>query len=138
MNISNNGLITLREREGARHKAYKDTKGIWTIGVGHTGPEVVEGLVWTDEQIDAQLRKDVSIAENGILNSVKIGLTPNQFDALVSFVFNVGVGAFQRSTMLKKLNLGDIVGATAEFDKWHIPPEITSRRNSEKLQFAGA
>ena len=138
MNISDNGLITLREREGARHKAYKDTKGILTIGVGHTGPEVVEGLVWTDEQIDAQLRKDVSIAENGILNSVKIGLTPNQFDALVSFVFNVGVGAFLRSTMLKKLNWGDIVGATAEFDKWHIPPEITSRRNSEKLQFAGA
>jgi len=138
MKTSKNGLITLHEREGARHKAYRDTKGIWTIGVGHTGPEVVEGLVWTDEQIDMQLQKDVAIAEGCVNKAVKIALTQFQFDALVSFVFNVGVGAFQRSTMLKKLNAGDIAGATKEFDRWHIPPEITSRRNSEKLQFAGA
>lgn len=122
-------------REGKRNKAYQDTKGIWTIGVGHTGPEVVEGLVWTDQQVIDQLAIDVGKCEDAINNNVRVGLTQNQFDALCSFIFNVGVNAFERSTMLRKLNMADIAGAAAEFDKWHIPPEITSRRNSEKNQF---
>lgn len=138
MKMSPNGLKLLMLREGKRNKAYKDTKGIWTIGVGHTGPEVTEGLVWTDDQVLAQLAKDVSITEECINRTVKVAISQNMFDALSSFIFNVGVGAFERSTMLKKINLGDFGGAGMEFDKWHIPPEITSRRNSEKAQFLQA
>lgn len=138
MSMSPNGLKLLMLREGKRNKAYKDTKGIWTIGVGHTGPEVVEGLVWTDDQVLAQLALDVKIAEQAIDMNVMVGLTVNQYDALCSFIFNVGVGAFTRSTMLKDLNKGDFIKAAQDFDMWHIPPEITSRRNSEKQQFLQA
>lgn len=135
MKMSNQGLTVLMLREGKRNKAYKDTKGIWTIGVGHTGPEVVEGLQWSDQQIIDQLAIDVGKCEEAINMNVRIGLTQNQFDALCSFIFNVGVHAFETSTMLRKLNMADVAGATAEFDRWHTPPEITSRRNSEKAQF---
>lgn len=137
MNMSDNGLKLLTLREGKRNKAYKDTKGIWTIGVGHTGPEVVEGLVWTDAQVDAALKQDIKTAERAIIANVKVFLTQNQFDALCSFIFNVGVTAFTRSTLLKVLNVGNYTEAANQFDRWHIPPEITSRRNSERDQFRG-
>lgn len=135
MKMSDNGLLQLKLREGSKLKAYKDTKGIWTIGVGHTGPEVVAGLVWTDQQIVDALRKDVYIAEKAIIDNVKVFLTQNQFDALCSFIFNVGVTAFKNSTLLKVLNLGNYKEAAKQFDRWHIPPEITGRRNSERDQF---
>ena len=134
MKLSENGAKVLILREGLRLKAYKDTKGIWTIGVGHTGPEVVEGLVITKEKAHELFQKDVAWAEDAV-NLVKVPLTQNQFDALVSFVFNIGAGAWKRSTMLKMLNLGDYVGASKQFDRWVIPIEITSRRMSEKAQF---
>jgi lysozyme len=124
-------------REGSRSRSYKDTKGIWTIGVGHTGPEVKQGLVWSDDQVMEQLRKDVAITEQCLNDCVQVGLAQNQIDALCSFIFNVGVNAFRRSTMRRVINAGDFKQAAAEFDKWHIPPEITSRRNSEKSQFQG-
>ena len=134
MKLSDNGAKVLILREGLRTKAYKDTKGIWTIGVGHTGPEVVEGLVITKEKAHELFQKDVAWAEDAV-NLVKVPLTQNQFDALVSFVFNIGAGAWKRSTMLKMLNAGDYAGATKQFDRWVIPKEITSRRMSEKAQF---
>ena len=135
MNMSDKGLTLLSLREGRRKKAYKDTKGIWTIGVGHTGPEVKAGLVWTVAQVKDALRADVATAEKAINDGVKVVLTQNQFDALCSFIFNVGVGAFTRSTLLKVLNKGNYTEAANQFDRWHIPVEITSRRNSERDQF---
>jgi lysozyme len=137
MNMSDAGLKLLMLREGSRNKAYKDTKGIWTIGVGHTGPEVVQGLVWTDAQVLEALRKDIAITEKALNDTVVVLLGQQQVDALCSFIFNVGVNAFRRSTMLRFINQGKMREAAAEFDKWHIPPEITSRRNSEKSQFQG-
>lgn len=137
MNISDLGLRLLTEREGKRNTAYKDSVGIWTIGVGHTGPEVHEGLVWSDAQIEAALRSDLSWVEESISTHVHVPLNQNQNDALESFIFNVGAGAFQSSTMLKKINAGDMGEAARQFDRWHIPPEITSRRNGEKHQFIG-
>lgn len=134
MKLSPDGSEILIMREGLRLKAYKDTKGIWTVGVGHTGPEVVEGLVITKEKAHELFQKDVTWAEDTV-NTVKVPLSQNQFDALVSFVFNVGAGAFKRSTMLKMLNVGDYAGAAKQFDRWVIPIEITSRRMSEKAQF---
>jgi len=135
MKMSENGLQLLTLREGFKTFAYKDTKGIWTIGVGHTGPEVTAGLVWTVEQVKDALRADVATAEKAINDGVKVVLTHNQFDALCSFIFNVGVGAFTRSTLLKVLNKGDYTEAANQFDRWHIPVEITSRRDSEREQF---
>ncbi len=135
MNMSEKGLSLLKQREGSKLKAYKDTKGILTIGVGHTGPDVTAGLVWTEQQVLDALRKDVYIAEKAIIDNVKVFLTQNQFDALCSFIFNVGVGAFKKSTLLKVLNLGNYKEAANQFDRWHIPPEIVGRRTSEREQF---
>ena len=135
MNISDKGLAVLKLREGSRNKAYKDVKGVWTIGVGHTGPEVQEGLVWTDQQILDVLKQDVKVAEQGLTDNVRVALSQNQFDALVSFIFNVGVKAFRRSTMLKYINVGEFGLAAQQFDRWVIPVEVTSRRMSEKAQF---
>jgi lysozyme len=136
MKTSDQGIQAIMQREGVRNKAYKDTKGIWTCGVGCTGPDVYEGVVWTDQQVKEALGKALKVAENAV-NTITYPLSQNQFDALVSFVFNVGVAAFNKSTMKKFINLGKIADATAEFDKWHIPLEIVGRRNTEKDQFKG-
>lgn len=137
MVISDKGLSLLIEREGKRNKAYLDSVGVWTIGVGHTGPEVHEGLVWTDAQVADALRKDIQRFEACVNQAVTAYLNQHQFDALVSFAFNVGQGAFSQSTMVKLINRKDYDGAALQFDRWHIPPEITSRRNGEREQFRG-
>jgi lysozyme len=125
------------EREGVRNEAYRDSVGVWTIGVGHTGPEVHEGLVWTDEQVRQTLAKDLERFEKAVNDAVKVPLDQWQFDALVSFAFNVGVGAFTGSTLVRRINSGEWEAAEHEFDRWHIPAEITSRRNAEREQFKG-
>lgn len=137
MNTSKNGRERIEKREGTRNKAYLDSKGIPTIGVGHTGPEVYIGLAWTDQQIDDALVDDLKIAEDCINKYVTVPLTQNQFDALVSFVFNIGVMAFRRSTVLKLLNekLYDLVPNAMMM--WDKPPEIVNRRKSEAEQFNG-
>ena len=137
MKISQQGLDLLVAREGRRNKAYLDSVGVWTIGVGHTGPEVHEGLVWTDAEIEAALRADIARFEDAINDSVTVGLEQYQFDALVSFAYNVGIGAFKSSTLLKRINAMRFDEAALQFDRWHIPPEITSRRNAEREQFKG-
>lgn len=136
MQTSQQGLDLLIAREALRTEAYLDSQGIPTIGVGHTGPEVHLGLVWTEAQCREVFAQDLGRFEDAV-NQVQIGLAQNQFDALVSFSFNVGTGAFLGSTLKKMLDAQDYEGATAQFDRWHIPPEITSRRNGEKHQFIG-
>ena len=135
MNLSKAGEDALILREGSRRVAYPDVKGIWTIGVGHTGPEVRQGLVWTDQQVRTAFEADVKWAVDTINESVKIPLNQNMFDSLVSFTFNVGKYAFTQSTMLKLLNLGFYKDASNEFDKWNKPAAVVGRRQSEKAQF---
>lgn len=148
MQISDAGLKALMHEEGVRYVAYPDPaseraiKGTgsgapWTIGVGHTGPEVHEGLVWTPEQVLAALDKDVDDREESVNRSVRVAIEQCQFDALVSFSFNVGIGAFESSTLLKKLNAADFVGASAEFMRWCIPSMIIPRRSRERAMFDG-
>ena len=137
MKTSDAGLHLIIEREGNKTHAYLDSVGVWTIGVGHTGPEVHSGLVWTDAQVMDALRKDIQRFEKAVNDAVTIELDQYQFDALVSFAFNVGETAFKTSTLVRKLNAGDLDGAAGQFDMWHIPPEITSRRNGEREQFKG-
>lgn len=137
MKTSEQGLDLLTKREGKRNDAYLDSVGVWTIGVGHTGPEVRAGLHWTDEQVEEALAKDLDRFERAVDQAVTAPLEQHQFDALVSFSFNVGAQAFATSTMVKRINAGDMEGAALQFDRWHIPLEITRRRNGEREQFAG-
>ena len=105
--------------EDCKLQAYWDATGkVWTIGWGHTGPEVVEGLVWTQAQCDAQLLVDRRAAVACVNRNVNVPLTKNEFRALVDWVFNAGCGHFVGSTMLRLLNAGDYHGAAAEIDKW--------------------
>jgi lysozyme len=141
MRMSAKGRERLEEREGRISHAYPDpnTHGDpWTIGVGHTGPEVHPGLVWTNAQIDAALEHDLARFEKAVndpvLYSKGIRLTQNQFDALVSMAHNVG-GVISSSTMIHKINQNDFAGASAEFRKWIIPSMITTRRAGEWVQF---
>jgi lysozyme len=114
----------------------------WTIGVGHTGPEVKYGLTWTQDQIDAQLLADVAGAAAAVNRLVKVALTQGEFDALVDFVFNLGAGAFAGSTMLKLLNAGDHAAAANEFQKWDMAggehvAGLLRRRIAEAAEFRG-
>jgi lysozyme len=137
MKISHQGLELLMAREGKRNKAYVDSVGVLTIGYGHTGPDVHAGTVWTDEQVEEAFAKDLERFEAAVNEAVKVDIPQHAFDALVSFAYNVGVGAFKSSTLVRVLNAGDTAGAAKQFDRWHIPAEITSRRNGEREQFKG-
>jgi|SRR5215469_8432952 len=138
MLFSKAGQQALIVREGRKNKAYRDVKGILTIGVGHTGPDVKEGMLWTDAQVDNAFEEDSKWAVDTINQAVAVPLTQNMFDALVSFVFNVGKYAFLQSTMLRLLNQGFYKDASDQFDRWNKPPEIVKRRMSEKAQFLQA
>ena len=137
MKTSAQGIKLLHGREGCRLKPYQDTVGVWTDGWGNTHGVIPNGPPITQEKADADFARHLEAFEQAINDSVTVGLEPYQFDALVSFSFNVGVGAFQTSTLLRKVNLGRFELVPAQFDRWHIPPEITRRRNGEREQFKG-
>lgn len=117
--ISTVGVGAIKTFEGNVLHTYRDSVGKLTIGVGHTGPEVVEGLVWTQEQVDAQFAVDIAKFETSVRNAVKVPVTQGQFDAMVSLAFNIGASAFAESTLVRKLNAGDRAGASREFDAWN-------------------
>jgi len=112
----------IKKWEGVRRAAYKDSVGVWTIGVGHTaaaGPPIPRaGLTLTEAEVDAVLRKDLGAAERAVQSLVRVPLTDNQYGALVSFVFNVGAGAFAKSALLRKLNAGHYDAVPGELMKW--------------------
>lgn len=115
--LSQNGLDLIKGFEGLRLSAYQDSAGVWTIGYGHTG-NVKPGDRITQAQADELLQKDTAWAQQAVRDQVKVPLSQGQFDALTSFTFNLGAGALEKSTLLKKLNAGDYAGAQAEFGKW--------------------
>ena len=135
MNTSDHGRKLILEREGCVLTPYRDSVGVWTDGVGNTVDVVPNGPPITSEKADADLKRNLGMAETAVGNVVTVVLEPHQFDALVSFVFNVGRGAFLSSTLLRRINAGDMDAAAREFDRWHIPPEITARRTAEREQF---
>ena len=108
----------IKNQEGLRLNAYLCPARVWTIGFGHTGSEVVKGLVITKEQAEKYFSQDITIHENNVSRLVKVPLNQNQFDALVSFEYNVGYGQFASSTMLKLLNAGKYAEAAAQFGRW--------------------
>lgn len=145
MNISPAGLkfIGAPGHEGLRLTAYPDpgTGGApWTVGYGHTGPEVVPGYTVTPEKALEDLQTDSDWAARAVTQEVMVPLTQNQFDALCSFVFNEGLGNFQHSTLLRLLNDGDYSGAAQQFGRWdiaagHVMPGLVTRRADEKALF---
>ena len=135
MQISNNGIAFIKREEGEKLTGYADSRGIPTVGVGHTGDvngkAVTVGMKITAEQSSALLKGDLSWVEGTIKSYVKSPLTQNQYDALCSFVF--------RSTMLKLLNLANYKGAADEFPKWkksgNDPDILLPRRQRERALF---
>lgn len=139
MRMSADGRAQLILREGVRTKAYRDSVGVWTIGVGHTSaggePRVTPGLVITKAQVDEILSRDLGQYEVAVRSAVRVSLTQGQFDALVSFCFNIGTGGFGKSTVVKRVNAGDYKGAADAMLMWNKPAEILGRRRSERTQF---
>lgn len=139
MKTGEKGLALIKHFEGLRLRAYQCSANVWTIGYGHTAG-VRPGDAITPEQADAFLRQDVSDSEHSVSRFVRVPLTQCQFDALVSFVFNLGAGNFRTSTLLKKLNAGDYSGAADEFSRWINAggkplPGLARRREAERLLF---
>ncbi|MEY1278489.1 lysozyme [Providencia sp. PROV130] len=104
--------------EGVEHKPYKDVVGITTVCYGHTGSDIVYGKTYTEAECLALLEKDLSKVRKGVDPLIKVDIDDNTRAAIYSFTYNVGTGAFARSTMLKKLNAGDIAGACNELKRW--------------------
>lgn len=141
MKISDRGIDLIKQFEQCRLVGYLPTPAdVPTIGWGHTGPEVIIGLRWTQEQADAQLSADLERFEKAVTACVKVPLTQQEFDACVSLAFNIGTGAFKNSTLARKLNAGDYDGAAAEFKRWNKQAGrelagLTRRREAERELF---
>lgn len=111
------GIDLIKQFEGFRRNAYQDSAGVWTIGYGHTRT-ARQGMIISRTQGEELLKKDLVRFEKAVRDRVTVPLNQNQFDALISLAFNIGVGAFGGSTLLKRLNQGDYNGAANEFKRW--------------------
>lgn len=150
MQMSTHGLELLEQWEGFKANVYKDSAGLPTIGVGHlltkselsSGKIAINGLPvqysngLTDQQVLDLLSQDVKPAEQAVTNNVKVPLNQNQFDALVSFTFNVGVGAFTSSTLLKVLNQQQYTEVPTQLLRWtraggQVVQGLVNRRQNE-------
>ena len=141
--LSSKGMLVLEEFEGFRDRAYKDSAGIWTIGFGTikypTGAPVKQGDTCTREQARLYKVNDLKWVYEA-LRSVKVPLNQNEYDALCSFVYNVGGSAFKNSTLLKFLNQNKRTDAANEFMKWtkaggKVVQGLVNRRAKEKALF---
>ena len=154
--MSEHGLELIKQWEGFKPDVYKDSAGLPTIGVGHlitksqqtTGEIVIGGLPvqyangLTGQQVLDLLSQDVQPAEQAVNNGVKVALDQNQFDALVSFTFNVGVGAFTSSTLLKVLNQSQYDGVPDQLRRWNkaggkVVQGLVNRRENEVKLWSG-
>jgi GH24 family phage-related lysozyme (muramidase) len=136
------GRAELIRREGFRTTAYRDSVGVWTIGVGHTaaaGPPVVKaGMKISKQEVDVILSRDLEKFEKTVNTVVEKPISQGQFDALCSLCFNIGPGAFARSTTVRRLNAGNFKGAADAFMMWVKPPALRRRRLGERQQFLDA
>lgn len=135
MKLSARGQRLIERFEGRMYMAYQDGGGVWTIGVGHT-KGIKKGMVATGAQIDAWFAEDSAEAVAGVNKSVTATMTQNQFDAMVSLAFNIGVTALSGSTLVRKFNAGDIAGAALQFVRWNqdngkVILGLTRRRQAE-------
>lgn len=137
--ISKNGIDLIKNWEGCRVIAYLCPANVWTIGYGHT-KTARPGMMISHTEADRLLLEDLKRFEEAVRRLVTVPLNQNQFDALVSFVFNVGEGAFKGSTLLKLLNAGNYSDAANQFGKWvyagkKVLPGLVARREAEYQLF---
>lgn len=144
MKTSALGVHALAQREGQVLHFYRDTRGILTIGVGHTSaagpPAVVEGMMITATECDDILSRDLAKFEDAVNAALKTpiaqnNLSQNAFDACVSLAFNIGAPGFIGSSVARDINNGDTQGAASAFLLWEHPPELKGRREGERAQF---
>ena len=134
------GLALTKNFEGLNLAAYVDQRGVWTIGYGHTGPNVHAGLQITEEEAEVFLESDITGAVAGVNRLVTSPLTQNQFDALVDFTFNLGCASLMHSTLLRRVNAGEFAEAAREFLLWdhvrgRVFPGLLRRRQAEMEMF---
>ena len=137
---SERGLALTKSFEGLRLEAYQDCGGVWTVGYGHTGPGVVEGMTVNDAEAEVLLLADLDDAVACVNRKVMVAISQSQFDAMVDFSFNAGRGNFLKSTLLRKVNAGDFAGAAAQFGLWvhaggEVVPGLVRRRKAEADMF---
>lgn len=141
MKISDNGIWHLIRLEGYRNNAYKDVKGLWTTGVGHLIQPHEEHLintVLTNEEVEDLLKADLVRFERVVNETIKVPLTQNQYDSLVSIAFNIGVHGFKNSTFVKRINNKESKERISQaIMMWNKPSQIIGRRKKEvKLYFS--
>jgi len=146
MRIKN--VDAIKDHEALKLTAYLPTKNdVWTIGWGHT-KTAKQGMVITEAQAEQLIRDDLAWVEDAIDNLVKVTLTQNQRDALGSLIFNIGATSFSKSTVLRKLNAKDYLGAADAFLMWDKQKDkqtgemvrlkgLTKRRQQERNLFNG-
>mgnify|MGYP003110991038 FL=1 len=135
------GLALIKKFEGCELKAYQCSAGVWTIGYGHT-KDVVEGMEITQEQAEQMLVDELHEYESYINKYVTVALSQNQFDALVSWVYNLGPANLSASTMLKVLNSGEYEDVPAQMKRWNkaggkVLDGLIRRREAEACLFIG-
>lgn len=166
MRMTDAGIKLIVSEEGIRTKAYPDPESPlakelqkpeakrkanwssldgspWTIGIGETGPGIGPNTVWTEEFVWSSFYRRLNVFEDNIreiLSAANVSLTDNQFSAITSFCWNVGIDEFKTSTMLKKLASGDVQGAADEFSRWNksrgkVIPDLVARRDHERSLF---
>lgn len=143
MQYSKTGLALTESFEGCKLTSYWDNIGhVWTIGFGSTGPDIVRGLTWTLGQCIDRLMTHMQGCVEAVNNLVRVPLSQGQFDAIVDFAYNAGIGALAHSTLLRDLNADDFAAAADEFEKWDragglVVAGLLRRRQAEEKEFAG-
>ncbi|EPS0103372.1 lysozyme [Escherichia coli] len=144
MQTSEKGIALIKQFEGCKLTAYQDSVGVWTIGYGWTQPvdgkPIRAGMTIKQEAAERLLKTGLVSYESDVSRLVKVGLTQGQFDALVSFTYNLGARSLSTSTLLRKLNTGDYAGAADEFLRWNkaggkVLNGLTRRREAERALF---
>lgn len=141
MNINNAGIALIKKFEGLRLKAYKCPAGIWTIGYGHTGPDVSPGQEINEREAEQYLHGDLIRFEHGV--EALLDGTPasfDQFSAMVCLAYNIGLGNFRKSSVLRFHKAGDFAAAANAFLLWNkaggkVLNGLTSRRNAERALY---
>jgi len=139
MDISQEGVDLIKSFESCRLEPYQDSGGVWTDGWGNI-TDVVPGQAITQEQADSRLLSNLALSVEQVNNCVTVDLNQHEFDALVSFDFNCGIGNLRSSTLLRLVNEEDFEGAAQEFEKWdHVSGKVCAgllrRRLAEKAEF---
>ncbi|HHX5648956.1 TPA: lysozyme [Enterobacter cloacae] len=144
MQTSEKGIALIKQFEGCKLTAYQDSVGVWTIGYGWTQPvdgkPIRAGMTIKQETAERLLKTGLVSYEIDVSRLVKVSLTQGQFDALVSFTYNLGARSLSTSTLLRKLNSGDYAGAADEFLRWNkaggkVLNGLTRRREAERALF---